>query len=68
MVTDERIDGRATGPGPLVIGATGFAGSSNDPRQYFHGDLAEVIAFDRALGPDERLSLQANLNDRSDLA
>jgi hypothetical protein len=57
MVTDEMTDGRATGPGPLVIGTTGGADSSNDLREYFRGNLAEVIAFDRALGPDERLSL-----------
>jgi hypothetical protein len=51
-----------------VIGATGFADDPKDQRECFRGDLAEVIAFDRALGPDERLSLQAYLNDRYDLA
>jgi hypothetical protein len=51
-----------------VIGATDFADGSNDQREYFRGDLAEVIPFDRALGPDERLSLQAYLDDRCGLA
>jgi hypothetical protein len=60
--SDERYDIQSTAV--LWIGSPWFRAGQEDPTQFFVGDLAELVIYDRALPEDERLGVEAYLRDK----
>ena len=65
FVGPERVEGKKTGQGPLIIGL-GFAALFAEPAvaDFFRGDIAEIIVYNRAITADERATIESYLRAR----
>lgn len=63
-ITDGFIDGTDTTPRTFNAGANVWVGSERDAAQWFNGDIAEILRFNRALTPTETNQVGAYLAAR----
>jgi len=63
-ITDGFIDGTGTTPRTFNAGANVWVGSERDAAQWFNGDIAEILRFNRALTPTETNQVGAYLAAR----
>ena len=70
MYLNGELDASVTGSGNITYKtdiSLGIGGNPGDSAEFFNGDIAEIIIFERALGEDERVMVEAYLNEKYDI-